>query len=329
MAQVKSKAIVKPGDTVTVVCEEEPTISKDYKITKDGLIVLSFVGAQRVAGLSEDMAAAKISSALLFHRILDRATVKVKIGGAPDEPVTWTGAVTRTGEMPVRQGLRLSDVVAVARPTEGADLSKVKIVTPSADEIVVDFSEYNGSNLKYNPELRGGDKVFFSKYESSPDVMVLGMVKEPGAVRYSKGLTLGDVLDSVGGITETADAASLQVERKSGNNVTVSLDKAKDFKLQPGDVIRVAEQAEVTYVTVQGAVWKPGRLVFKEGLSLLTVLNRAGGVLSTAKLKDITISRYAGGRRKTTKVNLLHIEQGLSGDIALKADDIVEIPNGR
>src|SRR5579864_2854927 len=85
---------VKPGDVVTVQCDEETTLNKQYTIDKSGFIVLPMVGAVQVAGLDESDASAKISDAMVSAKILPKASVnlKVDISTLPNPTMSAAGA---------------------------------------------------------------------------------------------------------------------------------------------------------------------------------------------------------------------------------------------
>src|SRR5437764_14463755 len=74
---------VKPGDVVTVRCDEESTLNKQYTIDKGGFIILPMVGALQVGGMNEDDAGTKISNALVTEKLLPKATITLKV-----EPAT-------------------------------------------------------------------------------------------------------------------------------------------------------------------------------------------------------------------------------------------------
>ncbi|MBL8066759.1 MAG: polysaccharide biosynthesis/export family protein, partial [Chthonomonadaceae bacterium] len=63
-AQTKER-IIAPGDTVRLTCEEEPSLNGPYKITRDGLIVMKFIGAVKVSGLTTAESGLKIRDQLL------------------------------------------------------------------------------------------------------------------------------------------------------------------------------------------------------------------------------------------------------------------------
>jgi protein involved in polysaccharide export with SLBB domain len=320
------KTVVKPNDNVNVVCEEEPSLSKDYVITRDGFIIMQFIGAVNIAGLREDAAAAKIAATLIEQRIVARATVKLKIlGAAKGGLISYAGAVSKTGDIFPREGIRLSDVVNEAKPTSAADLAHVRIVPADGKTVIVDYTAYDGKDNANNPGLRSGDKVFFDLIARTPDISVTGQVGRPGMVPFTRGLTLKGAIQASGGLSPSADLTGVRVERDGTAMPAVDL-KSSDLELKAGDHVFVpASSAPVLYVTVTGMVKSPQRVVYRDGLTLDQALISVGGAQNGADMEHVRIKRTVSGKEKVLTHNAKSAEGGMAGPFALKANDIVEV----
>jgi protein involved in polysaccharide export with SLBB domain len=322
----QAPAVVKPGDSVKVTCDEEPSLSKVYTITRDGYIVMQFIGAVSVGGLSEGDAAAKIAATLIEQRILHRATVKLEIlGVASGGLISYSGAVTKAGEAFPREGMRLSDIVKEAQPTAAADLTKVRIVQPNGNTIVVNFELFDGKNFEHNPEVRPGDKVIFDLVVGSPDISVVGLVKRPGVVPYKRGITVKEVIKAVGGVATHADTKRIRVERDTQQLPLVSLE-GEDFVLLPGDRVFVPELAPSGSVSAKGAINNPASFAFREGMTLVDVIRTAGGPKKNANLHAIKIHRIVEGKTVTQTIDLQQVGEGKIPDPLVQNGDVIEIP---
>lgn len=320
----QTRSVVKPGDNVNVVCEEEPSLSKDYTITRDGYIVMQFVGAVNIAGLDEPTAGAKISATLIEQRILPKATVRLKVLGTKTALIAYGGAVSRTGDIFPRPGLRLSDIVAAAQPTPAADLERVRITTADGKDLIVNFKAFDGKDMSHNPELRAGDRVFFDLITRPLDVMVTGQVARPGAVPYKDGMTLRSAIAMAGGLSAIGDPKTVRLEH-AGQVRDIDLGQ-EDAPLQAGDRIFVPEQKVLTYVNVEGAVVTPRRVPFREGLTLSQAVEAAGGTVPKADLSKVQIVRAVDGKNQTNALDLSSIYAGKSGDMPLRPNDRVNVP---
>jgi len=114
---------LKAGDVVTVKCNEETTLNKQYTIDKSGFIILPMVGALQVGGMNEEDAGAKISSTLVAEKIMPKATVTLKA-----EPGTLRNPTMKTL-------LASSTPATIANPTMSANASTT--VIPSASVVTV------------------------------------------------------------------------------------------------------------------------------------------------------------------------------------------------
>ena len=114
---------VKPGDVVTVRCDEEATLNKQYTIDKSGFIMLPMVGALQIGGLNESDASAKIQNALVEEKILPKATVKFKI----DEPMLQNPSM--------KPAMAIPAVAMIPNPTMSANASTS--VVPGANYVTV------------------------------------------------------------------------------------------------------------------------------------------------------------------------------------------------
>lgn len=323
----QAKTVVKPSDTVNVVCEEEPSLSKDYVITRDGFIVMQFIGAVNIAGLDEKAAGAKVAATLIEQRILARATIKLRIlGAAKGGLITFTGAVARSGDLYPREGLRLSDVVKEAQPTSAADMAHVRIVPADGKTVIVDFASFNGSDMTNNPTLRAGDRIYFDLIARTADISVTGMVTRPGLVPFTRGLTVRGAIRASGGVGPGADETAVRVERDGAAMTPVNV-KEVDSELKPGDRVFVPGGAPISFITVTGQVKSPQRVVLRPGMTLEQAIAAAGGAEKTADLTKVKITRKIDGRDKVFTHNVAASANGMSGPFDLQANDLVELSN--
>jgi len=315
--------IIKPEDKVRLVCEEEPALTKDYTITKDGLIVLSFIGAIDVSGLTEKQAADKIAAKLIEQRILKKATVTVTLATPDAKAVRFTGAVRNSGETPIRDGMRLSDVVVLAEPTESADLEKLVITSSTGEKFTIKFVASSIEPTE-NPLLKSGDSVFFPVRLELKEIYVFGGVGRPGSVPFREGMKIREAIESAGGFASLADKTRVRIERAGMAPQVLDLTLSTvDLELLNGDKLVIEIIQEKQYVFVNGEVQQPGAIAFGEGITLSQAVRDAGGPAKNADTAKVTLKSKATG--KTTTLNLQQIEQGYQGDVALAPGDQVTI----
>jgi polysaccharide biosynthesis/export protein len=191
--------------------------------------------------------------------------------------------------------------------------------------------------------------VEIAEYGSQP-VTVLGAVNHPGVLQLSGRKTMAEVLSMAGGLrpdagpyvkiarqtkwgkiplpSAQADAsgdftvATLHVE-----SLLAATNPTDNILVRPHDTITVPT-AEMVYVV--GAVKKPGPFALneRESVSVLQALSMAEGLGPTPKPQASKILRTVpgSGERKEIPVDLKKIMAGKGEDLALRANDILFVP---
>lgn len=319
---LQAEPTVRPGDKLRIVCEEEPSLNRDYAVSPDGLILVDFIGAIRVEGLTARQVSERISAKLVEERILRRATVRVELIQGAFQVVRFGGLVQLSGETPFRQGIQLSDIIALARPTEAADLQRVQIRNERGELSLVDSTI---SDL----ELRPNDEVTFAARGRPDEVAVLGAVARPGIIPHTQGMTARRAIEAAGGFAAGAIPARVRLERPGQPSQTLDLGKPGfDMVIQPSDRLVVEVAAQREWIQVRGAVRTPGQVEYFPGMTLGQAIERAGGPLQEARLNQVRISDPATGARPNV-VDFSRIQQGMMGDIRLQANQVVEVTSTR
>lgn len=327
LSAVAQDRVIRPNDKVKVVCEEEPALNRDYTVTSDGFILMSFIGAVKVSGLSEKAAADRIVEELLRQRILRRATVTVTLLANETLPVRFSGAVGTPGQMPWKEGLRLSDVAGFAKPLATADLERVRIESRLGQIATVNFRRHTGENDAFNPLIQPGDFVFFPLTTRETKAFILGAVLRPGAVEVTTGMTLNQAIQKAGGVVPQANPDRVRFTREGQPEQIISLrTDAGEMPLQPGDRFVIEAIARDRVIVVMGGVKSPGSIGFTEGLTLTRALAIAGGVTDSARVTKVKLTRRQGERTTTRDVDLKRIQEGFIGDVVLQPGDRIDVP---
>lgn len=202
--------------------------------------------------------------------------------------------------------------------------------------------------LKYqrNPYV----DVQVREYASTP-VAVIGAVDKPGRFQLTRRVRLLELLAYAGGPTEKAggqvvvahidgisqcgepyqEKISNAVEQTQEGFVVYSLKETLRGEehanpwVQPGDMVSITE-ADKAYVV--GNVVKPQEIPLKEKITVSQAIAMAGGTLPATKSSRIRVHRQVPGATKRLEivVDLAAIKQERAEDIALQANDIVDVP---
>ncbi len=164
-------------------------------------------------------------------------------------------------------------------------LEKLKQAEPTG-RMVINISEAilipSGDN---DLEMRPGDRIVVGKRPDS--VSIIGEVYNPNAIIYRSGKDVGDYLNLVGGVTDSADKSQLYVVKADGTVISKKQEKFglfnwdssahrwgfgsfKGIELEPGDTIIVPKKV-IKYSWLK---------YFKDTTSVIYQLAVAAGVLN-------------------------------------------------
>lgn len=236
------------------------------------------------------------------------------------------GEVIRPGTYEMRRGESLTDVLRAAGGfTPEASRQRVQVSrilppdqrdTTQQARVVIDVT-----SSQPDPEaapafpLEAGDvvRVFRVSERVGRRVTVQGNVGTPGAVGFTPGMHLSDAIRLAGGLKPDAYLGQVLVSRLRGADSSraelraalrdISGRAINDIALQEDDEIRVFSMTEFRapeYVAITGAVRRPGRYAYREGLTLRDLVLLAGGLDERASVREAEIARrpnaFDGGR---------------------------------
>lgn len=317
-----AQTTIKPGDVLTIGCVEEPKLGGEYNVTAQGIILMQFIGAVEVNGLTTMQAAERISKTLTTQQILKTATVTVQIKQKEPQTVSFSGALALPGSLEYREGLSVADVVKFAQPTDTADLKAVRLRRKDGGTQTIDATSPEGLGFL----LKVGDDLFFAVKPLGGDITVLGAVAKPGLIALTTGMKLSDAIKAAGGLRTDADRH--RVELRSGTSTkSFDLDKTADEpSLQAGDTVVVSVRPINEKVFVTGAVNNPGLVQHEPGMTVLKVVEDAQP-MEKARIDKVRINRKEIDKKpRTITVNLKKVKAGTAPDVELMNGDTIEVP---
>jgi len=193
--------------------------------------------------------------------------------------------------------------------------------------------------------------VFIKEYNSKP-VAVIGAVNSPGRFQLQRQMRLLELLTYVNGPAERA-GRSIQIIHADDfaqcpdDGKTSPVARAEDVStrepitsfalndvlravggsnpyVRPGDIVAVLDADQIYIV---GNVTKPSAFPMRDTITISQAVAMAGGLLPETKKDKIRITRQTPGGRKEIYVDLTAIDKRQAQDIALQANDIVEVPS--
>jgi polysaccharide export outer membrane protein len=188
--------------------------------------------------------------------------------------------------------------------------------------------------------------VFIKEYQSEP-VAVIGAVNTPGRFQLQRRVRLLELLAFANGPAEKSGqtiqivhASSISIcDESPRSSEDMAASKFVSYKLsdtlrgdeqsnpfiQPGDIISLPD-ADQIYVV--GNVFRPSAIPLKEPITISRAIAMAGGTMRDTKSDRVRIVRQSPGAtsKQEIYVDLKAIDKHLAEDIALQANDIVDVP---
>jgi protein involved in polysaccharide export with SLBB domain len=238
--------------------------------------------------------------------------------------VKLAGQVIRPAIYELRLGETLRDLLQIAGGFEARALRRrvqIDRILPPAqrqpggrDRVVLDlasdqFTDGLGPAFPMSPD--DSVTVLAVAERRRNRVMVHGNVWTPGDIGLSPGMRLSDAIRLAGGPKPDVYLGQVLVTRLQSDSTRVQLRSSfrdstglvsPDLPLQEDDDINVFSRSTfrpLRYVAITGAVRKPGRVPFREGLTLRDALLEAEGLTEDALLTEAEIARLPDDSGRT------------------------------
>ena len=218
--------------------------------------------------------------------------------------VDVAGKVKRPMKYEMKEGENVGNLLGFAGGFRGdAYTRNVNIVRRNGREhqvYTVDSQDFDSFLLMDTDSLTVGESI--SRYENRVEVM--GSVYRPGAYQLSEKMnTVSQLIELADGLMGDAftNRAIIHRERKDLTLEVISVNlkdiingTAPDVELAPNDILYVSsihDINDVGIVTINGEVARPGEYVFAENMTIEDLIIQAGGLLESASIAKVDVSR--------------------------------------
>ena len=301
-----------PGDMLQISVPNVTEL-KDSTVRVDGEgdIALPLVGSLHVAGLTEPEIINHLADAL--HKYAYHPEVNLLVKTYSSRVVGVTGAVHAPG------------LYVLNGPTDTVRdlIERAGGLTDSAAREVLLSPARPGSNGDSMVAQRGANGAAMDKPPEVPTAALRAgddsNAQASGAVTNTA--LKGDYTPWVGSPSENKfDDGSAYVIDLGGES---PYRKYVNLPVRPGDTLYVPLAGQASVI---GWVYKPTVLPVTHGLTALVAVSAAGGMLFAADPTTVKIiRREAGDQTKVIQVNLDAVKHGEAPDVALQANDVVDV----
>jgi protein involved in polysaccharide export with SLBB domain len=310
--------IVGPGDQLLLQVFGKESLTEELIVERNGTVSIPDIGAYPVSGLTfaqtRQLLSEKIKAQMLG--------VEVALSMAELRTITVfvAGEVNNPGSYAVPAMATVSSVLTMSKGI--SDIGSLRQIQISRDgEVIGNFDVYDlllRGDASGDIPVQQGDVILVKPVAGL--VEVVGEVVRPAIYEVKPGETVAKLLEMAGGAKPGAFTQNAIVERVNKQNVrdllNLDLTSAEGLQVQvkAGDVLRLGSTSPrfENEVVVAGAVVRPGKYAFKQGMRVNNLIQSFWSDLhTTADLE------YA----------LLVREVNYSGEIKLFQFDLAEAVN--
>jgi polysaccharide export outer membrane protein len=237
--------LVGTDDVLAISVWDNKDLEQVVFVRPDGKISLPFIGELQARGRTVADLEAEVTDK--YQRTIKNVRVTIAVREIKSRAIFFIGGVARPGPLQLTQELTLLQAISAAGGfTPTAALDSVSIVR--GDQwIAVDLAQLvQRAETAKNIKLQPGDTIVVPVGQM---VFVQGEVKTPGAIPFTRELTVMKAIAQSGGFTPFASPRRVTLITQNGvKKVTVRInvseiisdpEKAEDISLKPNDIVVV------------------------------------------------------------------------------------------
>ncbi len=240
--------VIGDGDSLKISVWGSPELSLLTTVRPDGKISIPALGEIKTSGLTPMELTALLEKDL--KKLVKTPIVTVIVVGMTNYRIFVIGKGTQTGIITLPRETTLLEFLSQIGPMDGADLKNAYLLREKK-KIKTDFSDlFDKGDFSQDIVLMPNDMLFIpDNFEKR--ISVIGAVKGPKTIPYKEGITILDVILSVGGFTEFANENNVNIVRKNEKGERTEMivrvkdvmkgDLSKNVRIMPGDIIIVKE----------------------------------------------------------------------------------------
>jgi polysaccharide export outer membrane protein len=270
---VTADYVLGPGDEILLRIFGHDAMNSRLTVDRSGFIYIPQVGPVHVAGLRFDELQRSLNTAV--GAVIRNFQLTATLGQLRSIQILVLGNARRPGSYTISSLSTVLNALFISGgPSVQGSMRRIEIRREGSPVTYFDLYDLvlHGDGSK-DLHLQPGDVIFIPPV--GPQVALAGSVRQPAIYEVTPASTVGDVIALAGGLSATATASRISLDRIEDHRVrqamTIELDAAGNAtKLIDGDVLYVSPVSDgyEKSVTIRGNLANPGRFPWHAGMRL-------------------------------------------------------------
>jgi len=299
-----------PGDVLEIsIANVKEIHDRTVRVDGKGDILLPLVGSVHVAGLTEPQVSDHLANAL--HKYVYHPQINLLVKTYSSRVVGVMGSVRNPG-LYVLNGPDDTIHDLIERAGGLADNASHEVLlspappgAKSAEALAQEYADGAGAMTRHGNAAPG----IVNNADAQASGRITQTALEVNRTPFAQPPSASDF-----------DAASAYVVELDGAGVA---HKYVNLPLRPGDTLFVPPAGQVSVV---GWVYHPSVIPVRHDLTALGAVSAAGGLMYAADPSSVKVLRHEpGDETKVIDVDLAAVQKGEAQDVALQANDIVQV----
>ena len=284
-----------PGDKIKIEYYGNENISEDIFIGRSGILNLPLLGPVTLAGLTfsqaSDLVSKKVKSELLgteiYITLSELRSINIYLVGSAYKPGAYTVSALST---------ITNALFAGGGPNEIGSLRNIQVKRKG--KLIKEFDLYDlllYGDTSSDVRLQQGDAIFIPMQEMSASIE--GSVQRPGRYEIKTGEKILDLMKFAGYKNKNGriELSRIDIDSSKRNFLLFSSNDEDNLndELQDSDTVNVVNSSnlESRNAFISGEVLYPGYYGVEEGDTLLSLINKAGGLKDSAYTPGAVFTR--------------------------------------
>ncbi len=325
--------ILGPDDELIINISGNQELNIRPTVQPEGTVLIPRIGSINVAGLSINQAKTLINNKLIQTAYPSLKTgasrLIISLGKPRNIHITMMGA-SKPGVYPVSSLATVFNLINICGgPGEINTYRNIELIRNNKLYASIDLYKFlTSGDLSGNIPLKDGDWINFPIYNKR--VSISGQVKINGTFELKDDENFEKLLFFAGGYTNKAYKASIRIKQLTDTGTRVKDVTASELlSYMPfyGDEFTVdAISDHENSVSIGGAVNRAGKFDLTPGLTIATLVKRAGSLQGDVTDKKVILTRtYPDGRIENIAFDVAKIMNDERADIPLMRRDVIKI----